>query len=218
MSRVVLSRLWYIFPADDQNLRPEQFDRKVRSYVRTLSPGERRVLLEFLVVQYEAFQKQLELLFAHASVTDQEYHERSERLRAIWITCMLSSRRSTMTPAARFKRASSPLNMTARREVTAHPTRRGRTSSVDDLPSPAHSARWPRSTRGSGACSHPGACLLASIDALTDEICGIDPARNADSSVRCPHPRPSPARGEGVCRGRVELRYHDHFFSGKDAS
>ena len=84
MSRVVLSRLWYIFPADDQNLRPEQFDRKVRSYVRTLSPGERRVLLEFLVVQYEAFQKQLELLFAHASVTDQEYHERSERL-----TCYL---------------------------------------------------------------------------------------------------------------------------------
>ncbi len=80
MSRVVLSRLWYIFPADDQNLRPDQFARKVKSYVRTLSPGEKRVLLEFLVVQYEAFQKQLELLFAHASVTDQEYHERAERL------------------------------------------------------------------------------------------------------------------------------------------
>jgi hypothetical protein len=80
MSRVVLSRLWYIFPADDQNLRPDQFARKVKSYVRTLSPGEKLVLLEFLVVQYEAFQKQLELLFAHASVTDQEYHERAERL------------------------------------------------------------------------------------------------------------------------------------------
>ena len=38
------------------------------------------MLLEFLVVQYEAFQKQLELLFAHASVTDQEYRERAERL------------------------------------------------------------------------------------------------------------------------------------------
>ncbi len=80
MSRVVLSRLWYIFPADDQSLRPDQFARKVKSYLRTLSRGERRVLLEFLVVQYEAFQKQLELLFAHASLTNQEYRERSERL------------------------------------------------------------------------------------------------------------------------------------------
>ncbi len=80
MSRVVLSRLWYIFPADDQNLRPEQFARKVRSYVHTLVPEEKRTLLEFLVVQYEAFQKQLELLFAHASVADQEYRERAERL------------------------------------------------------------------------------------------------------------------------------------------
>jgi hypothetical protein len=80
MSRVVLSRLWYIFPADDQNLRPEQFARKVRSYVRTLSPKEKRTLLEFLLVQYEAFQKQLDLLFEHASVADQEYRERAERL------------------------------------------------------------------------------------------------------------------------------------------
>lgn len=80
MSRVVLSRLWYIFPTDDQNLRPEQFARKVASYVRTLALGEQRMLLEFLVVQYDAFQKQLELLFAHGSVGEQEYRERAERL------------------------------------------------------------------------------------------------------------------------------------------
>jgi hypothetical protein len=93
MSGVVLSRLWYIFPADDQNLRPEQFARKVKSYVRTLSRGERRVLLEFLVVQYEAFQKQLELLFAHASVTDQEYRERAERL-TLYLANLRAFRRS----------------------------------------------------------------------------------------------------------------------------
>ena len=80
MSRVVLSRLWYIFPPDDQNLRPEQFARKVMSYVRTLAAGEQRMLLEFLVVQYDAFQKQLELLFAHGSVIETEYRERAARL------------------------------------------------------------------------------------------------------------------------------------------
>jgi hypothetical protein len=69
-----------MFPPDDQNLRPEQFARKVRSYVRTISPRERRVLLEFLVVQYDAFQKQLDLLFANASVSEPEYRERAERL------------------------------------------------------------------------------------------------------------------------------------------
>jgi len=80
MSRVVLSRLWYIFPPDDQNLRPEQFAQKVRSYVRTLASAEQRMLLEFLVVQYDAFQKQLELLFAHGSVIEAEYRERAQRL------------------------------------------------------------------------------------------------------------------------------------------
>ena len=80
MSRVVLSRLWYIFPPDDQNLRPEQFAQKVKSYVRTLAPGEQRMLLKFLVVQYDAFQKQLELLFSHGSVIEAEYRERAVRL------------------------------------------------------------------------------------------------------------------------------------------
>ena len=93
MSRVVLSRLWYIFPADDQNLRPEQLARKVKSYMRTLSTWEQRAVLEFLVVQYEAFQKQLELLFVHASVTDQEYHERSGRL-ACYLDHLHAFRRS----------------------------------------------------------------------------------------------------------------------------
>jgi hypothetical protein len=100
MSRVVLSRLWYIFPADDQNLRPDQFARKVRSYVRTLSVAEQRVLLEFLVVQYEAFQKQLEVLFTHTSVTDQEYRERSERL-ARYLDHLHTMRRSLVTGAQR---------------------------------------------------------------------------------------------------------------------
>jgi hypothetical protein len=80
MSRVVLSRLWYIFPPDDQNLQPEQFARKVGSYVRTLALAEQRMLLQFLVVQYDAFQKQLELLFGHGSVAEHEYHERAQRL------------------------------------------------------------------------------------------------------------------------------------------
>ena len=80
MSRVVLSRLWYIFPPDDQDLRPDEFARKVRSYAKTLSPEEQSALFAFLVVQYEAFRKQLDLLFAHASVSMQEYRERAERL------------------------------------------------------------------------------------------------------------------------------------------
>jgi hypothetical protein len=80
MSRVVLSRLWYIFPPDDQDLRPEEFARKVKSYAKTLSAEERSALFAFLVVQYEAFRKQLDLLFAHASVSTQEYCERAERL------------------------------------------------------------------------------------------------------------------------------------------
>jgi hypothetical protein len=100
MSRVVLSRLWYIFPADDQNLRPDQFARKVRSYVRTLSVAEQLGLLEFLVVQYEAFQKQLEVLFAHASVTDQEYRERAERL-AHYLDHLHGMRRSLDTGTRR---------------------------------------------------------------------------------------------------------------------
>ena len=38
------------------------------------------MLLKFLVVQYDAFQKQLELLFSHGSVIEAEYRERAARL------------------------------------------------------------------------------------------------------------------------------------------
>jgi len=80
MKKVVLSRLWYMFPADDQDLSPADFSQKVRSFVKQLSPREQLTLLEFLVVQYEAFQKQLELLFARSSVSQQEYQARAGRL------------------------------------------------------------------------------------------------------------------------------------------
>ena len=128
MSRVVLSRLWYIFPADDQNLRPEQFARKVKSYVRTLSRGERRVLLEFLVVQYEAFQKQLELLFAHASITDQEYRERAERL-TLYLAHLRAFRRS--------------LDHGTRREVEQRMIGFDRDGGSADLDTGAYRSHWP---------------------------------------------------------------------------
>ncbi len=131
MSRVVLSRLWYIFPADDQNLRPEQFARKVASYVRTLALGEQRMLLEFLVVQYDAFQKQLELLFAHGSVGDQEYRERAERLES-YLDHLHGFLRSSGQGAAREaadrmrirERVSAPSADAARDEVRSHSLRR----------------------------------------------------------------------------------------------
>ena len=80
MKRVVLSRLWYLFPPDDQDLGPDAFALKVTSFVNTLSPEERHALLDFLIVQYQAFEKQLELLHLHATLSDAEYHQRAARL------------------------------------------------------------------------------------------------------------------------------------------
>src|SRR5690242_1982077 len=41
MSNVNLTRLWYIFPPDDQELRPAQFSNKVRSYVSPLPESDK---------------------------------------------------------------------------------------------------------------------------------------------------------------------------------
>lgn len=132
MSRVVLSRLWYIFPPDDQNLRPEQFARKVRSYARTLALREQRMLLEFLVVQYEAFQKQLELLFAHASVQQLEYQERAGRL-VCYLDHLHAFLRSPDLVGARelperliaCQHGTGSMAEPVREERRAHPMRRG---------------------------------------------------------------------------------------------
>lgn len=80
MKRVVLSRLWYLFPPDDQDLGPDAFARKVTSFVNTLSPQEQHALLDFLIVQYRAFERQLELLHLHAALSDTEYQQRAGRL------------------------------------------------------------------------------------------------------------------------------------------
>ncbi len=80
MNSVNLSRLWYIFPPDDQDLRPGEFEQKVTSYINYLPPEEKIAVLDFLMVQYAAFQKQLEVLRARAVVSQPEHFQRAERL------------------------------------------------------------------------------------------------------------------------------------------
>jgi len=80
MNSVNLSRLWYIFPPDDQDLRPGEFEQKVTSYINYLRREEKIAVLDFLMVQYAAFQKQLEVLRARAVVSQPEHCQRSERL------------------------------------------------------------------------------------------------------------------------------------------
>ena len=80
MSRVILSRLWYIFPADDQDLRPSEFEEKVTSFLRNLPLEQKLAVLDFLTVQYAAFAKQLEILCKRAVLSQPEHSERAERV------------------------------------------------------------------------------------------------------------------------------------------
>ena len=80
MNRVSLSRLWYIFPPDDQELRPGEFRCKVVSYVGALPPEEKRAVLDFLIVQYAAFERQLDIMRERAVLTPSEHRKRASSL------------------------------------------------------------------------------------------------------------------------------------------
>jgi hypothetical protein len=81
MSIVNLCRLWYIFPPDDQELKPHEFERKVTSFLQTLSLAHQLAVLDYLAAQYAAFQHQLQAMLARAVLSRTEHAERSERLR-----------------------------------------------------------------------------------------------------------------------------------------
>jgi hypothetical protein len=81
MSKLNLSRLWYIFPPEDQELKAHEFERKVASFLRNLSLDHKLAVLDFLTLQYAAFQQQLQLMFSRAVLSRSEYSEHSERLR-----------------------------------------------------------------------------------------------------------------------------------------
>ena len=80
MSRVNLARLWYIFPPDDQELSPTQFERKVTSFLTPLAVDDKLAVLDFLMVQYAAFETQLEVMRAREVLGQAELVKRSERL------------------------------------------------------------------------------------------------------------------------------------------
>ena len=80
MSRVNLSRLWYIFPPDDQELRPGEFSSKVRSYVSPLPNDEKLAVLDFLIVQYAAFERQLDIMRAGEVLAPSEHQRRAQTL------------------------------------------------------------------------------------------------------------------------------------------
>jgi hypothetical protein len=80
VSNVNLCRLWYIFPPDDQELRPGEFRSKVTSYVRPLPPDEKLTVLDFLIVQYAAFERQLDIMRAGAVLAPSEHRRRASNL------------------------------------------------------------------------------------------------------------------------------------------
>jgi hypothetical protein len=80
VSNVNLCRLWYIFPPDDQDLRPGEFRCKVRNYVSALPPDEKLTVLDFLIVQYAAFERQLEIMRAGAVLAPSEHRKRASNL------------------------------------------------------------------------------------------------------------------------------------------
>jgi hypothetical protein len=80
MSKLNLSRLWYIFPPEDQELNAHEFERKVTSFLQTLSFEHKLALLDFLTVQYTAFRQQLQLMLSRTVLSRSEYSEYSERL------------------------------------------------------------------------------------------------------------------------------------------
>jgi hypothetical protein len=80
MSHVNLSRLWYIFPPDDQELGPGEFSSKVRSYVNPLPDEQKLAVLDFLIIQYAAFERQLEIMRAGAVLQPSEHQQRAQTL------------------------------------------------------------------------------------------------------------------------------------------
>ena len=81
MSKLNLSRLWYIFPPEDQELKGHQFERKVSSFLQNLPLDHKRAVLDFLTIQYAAFQQQLRLMLSRAALSRSEYSVHSARLR-----------------------------------------------------------------------------------------------------------------------------------------
>lgn len=81
MSKLNLSRLWYIFPPEDQELKAHEFERKVASFLESLSLDHKLAVLDFLTIQYAAFQQQLQLMLSRAVLSRCEHAEHSERLR-----------------------------------------------------------------------------------------------------------------------------------------
>jgi hypothetical protein len=80
MSHINLCRLWYIFPPDDQDLRPGEFSSKVRSYVQPLPNDEKLAVLDFLIVQYAAFERQLDIMRAGEVLPPSEHERRAQKL------------------------------------------------------------------------------------------------------------------------------------------
>jgi hypothetical protein len=80
MSHVNLSRLWYIFPPDDQELGAGEFSSKVSSYVKPLPDEEKLAVLDFLIIQYAAFERQLDIMRAGAVLQASEHQRRAQAL------------------------------------------------------------------------------------------------------------------------------------------
>ena len=113
MSNVNLTRLWYIFPADDQELKPHEFERKVTSFLRGLSPEHKLAVLDFLSVQYGAFQDQLRVMRERTVLSQREHCERWARLHRHVQT--LRACRRAVESSARLDTAS-PANAVSPRE------------------------------------------------------------------------------------------------------
>jgi len=99
VSNVNLSRLWYIFPPDDQELRPAEFSNKVHSYVRPLPYDEKLAVLDYLIVQYDAFERQLDIMRAGAVLSPAEHERRADQL-SQHLNTLLQCRRGAQAPGS----------------------------------------------------------------------------------------------------------------------
>ena len=115
MSNVNLCRLWYIFPPDDQELKPHEFEQKVTSFVRTLSMEHKLAVLDFLIVQYVAFQSQLEVMLSRTVLSNTEHQERRERL--VCHEHTLRKCRRAVERTSRPERICSAVHVSSRRRV-----------------------------------------------------------------------------------------------------
>ena len=100
MSNLNLTRLWYIFPPDDQELRPRQFRSKVRSYVGALPNDEKLAVLDFLIVQYSAFEQQLDIMRAGAALAPSEHRQRAQNL-SQHLETLIDCRRNVQSESTR---------------------------------------------------------------------------------------------------------------------